>query len=73
MQISKEYTVLPFHSLSAFLFLLSVILLLFFFQIISELKETISKQRQYIEELEKRLKNENRLCSKCKELSIPAT
>ena len=72
MQISKEYTVLPFHSLSAFLFLLSV-LLLFFFQIISELKETISKQRQYIEELEKRLKNENRLCSKCKELSIPGT
>ena len=49
------------------------IIIIFFFQIISELKETISKQRQYIEELEKRLKNENRLCSKCKELSIPAT
>ena len=48
-------------------------IIIFFFQIISELKETISKQRQYIEELEKRLKNENRLCSKCKELSIPAT
>jgi len=42
-------------------------------QMICELKETISKQRQYIEELEKRLNDENRLCSKCKEFSIPTT